>query len=56
MTKIFTPVPRKYKSKLHKKMEKLTESYDKAEGKPLTQARILKSAVSVQHKIKEKEK
>jgi hypothetical protein len=37
--------------KLKKKLARLERKYDKAEGKPLVQARILKSAASVQSKI-----
>jgi phage shock protein A len=41
--------------KLKKKLARLEKKYDKAEGKPLVQARILKSAESVQNKINELE-
>lgn len=41
--------------KLKKKMERLEKKYDKAEGKPLVQSRIMKSAEAVQKKIKKLE-
>jgi len=52
MTTTFTPVPRKYPSKLHKKMAKMERAYDGAVGKPVLQARFLKSAKAVWEKIK----
>lgn len=41
--------------KLKKKLERLERKYDKAEGKPLVPARILKSAEAVQKKIEQLE-
>lgn len=43
--------PRKFKSKLHKKMHKLEVAYDKAVGKPLLLARINRSAEALNKKI-----
>lgn len=37
--------------KLEKKMTKLEKKYDAAEGKPILQKRIMKSAMSTQKKI-----
>lgn len=42
-------------TKLKKKLERLERKYDKAEGKPLVQQRIMKSAESVQKKIEKLE-
>jgi len=36
---------------LKKKLARLERKYEKAEGKPLVQARIMKSAASVQDQI-----
>jgi hypothetical protein len=37
--------------RLQKKLSKLSRDYDKAEGKPLLRARILKSAEATQIKL-----
>lgn len=37
--------------KLNKLMKKLDKKYDKAEGKPTTQARIMKKAMCIQEKL-----
>ena len=37
--------------RLQKKLSKLSRDYDKAEGKPLLRARILKSANATQTKL-----
>lgn len=52
-TATFTPVPRKFPSKLHKKFLKLERQFEAADGKPLRQARISKTAQSVYEKITE---
>ena len=48
--RLFVP-PKKFKSKLHKKMHKMEVAFDKAEGRPSMLARINKSAESLQKKI-----
>ena len=48
--RLFVP-PKKFKSKLHKKMHKFEVAFDKTEGNPLAQARVNKSAESLQRKI-----
>ena len=50
-TKIIMVVPKKFQSPLHKKAAKLERHYEAAEGKALTQARIMKSAAAVVRKI-----
>jgi len=40
--------------KLLKKLKKLEKAYEESEGKPLLQARILKTAESVEMKLNDK--
>jgi len=48
-------VMKKFKSLLHKKMAKLEKAYDAANGQPVRQARINRSAASLMKKLKKLE-
>jgi len=51
-TKALIPFPRKHPSPAHAKVAKLERKYEAAEGKPLLQARILKSAMNFGRELK----
>lgn len=55
MWRIFTVlkyIPPKFPSKLHRQLDRLSRKYDKAKGKPITQERILRTAMSLERRIK----
>lgn len=49
--RLIMPSPRKYKSPLHKRMERLEKEYEAAEGKPLKQVRIMRRFEALAKKV-----